>query len=229
MYTLYKHTSPNGKVYIGITSKTVNERWRNGNGYNHSPHFNMAIKKYGWKNIKHEIIETNLTKEEAEKKEIRLIKFYDSTNPKNGYNCDSGGNVNRCHTEETKEKIRKSHIGMKYDDEFKKKISESKKGNKNRLGKKFSEEVRLSLSAKHKGKTAGEKNYFYGKHFYGALNPMSKPVIRYSLTGEYIDERDCASQYARELKISNATHIVEVCKGKRKTAYGYIWKYKEAV
>ena len=34
MYKVYKYTSPSNKVYIGITSKTLNERARyNGCGY----------------------------------------------------------------------------------------------------------------------------------------------------------------------------------------------------
>ena len=30
-YKLYKHTSPSGKVYIGITCQEVEDRWRRGN------------------------------------------------------------------------------------------------------------------------------------------------------------------------------------------------------
>lgn len=33
MYIVYKHTTPCGKVYIGITSKTPSQRWQNGKGY----------------------------------------------------------------------------------------------------------------------------------------------------------------------------------------------------
>lgn len=29
-YTVYKHTSPNGKVYIGITKLSVERRWQEG-------------------------------------------------------------------------------------------------------------------------------------------------------------------------------------------------------
>ena len=67
-YTVYKHTSPSGKVYIGITGIEPEKRWRKGWGYNHNTYFINAVKKYGWDNIKHEIIDTNLTKEEAELK-----------------------------------------------------------------------------------------------------------------------------------------------------------------
>ena len=56
---LYRHTSPSGKVYIGIT-RDVNIRWSN-KGYRYLTYnsiFGKAILKYGWDNIKHEILFT---------------------------------------------------------------------------------------------------------------------------------------------------------------------------
>lgn len=50
-YTVYKHTCPNGKVYIGITKRNVEKRWLNGKGYERQPHFYNAILKYGGDNI----------------------------------------------------------------------------------------------------------------------------------------------------------------------------------
>ena len=47
-YTVYKHTSPSGKVYIGITSIDVVRRWANGKNYVNCICFNRAIQKYGW-------------------------------------------------------------------------------------------------------------------------------------------------------------------------------------
>lgn len=32
-YCVYKHTSPSGKVYIGITNQKPTRRWREGEGY----------------------------------------------------------------------------------------------------------------------------------------------------------------------------------------------------
>lgn len=32
-YTVYKHTSPSGKVYIGITKRKPEYRWNKGKGY----------------------------------------------------------------------------------------------------------------------------------------------------------------------------------------------------
>lgn len=89
-YCIYKHTSPSGKVYIGIT-KNVNKRWgNNGIGYKLQRKFWNAIQKYGWDNFNHEIIEGNLTLEQACSGEEIYIQIYDSI--RNGYNIYPGGN-----------------------------------------------------------------------------------------------------------------------------------------
>lgn len=111
MYTVYKHTSPNGKVYIGITSQNPIKRWQNGHGYRNQPIFYNAILKYGWDNFKHEILYSDLTKEEAEIKEIELIGTYQSNCHDHGYNLDNGGNSIGKMSEETKQKISASEKG----------------------------------------------------------------------------------------------------------------------
>ena len=74
LWSVYKHTSPSGKVYIGI-AKDVRHRWRNnGNGYRGSTRIWYAIQKYGWDNFLHEIVAENLTRDEACEMEIALIK-----------------------------------------------------------------------------------------------------------------------------------------------------------
>lgn len=90
-YCVYMHTSPSGKRYIGITKKNPNRRFNNGNGYKQNTIFWKAIKKYGWENIKHEILETNLTHDEACEREQFYISKYDTTNSLFGYNVTFGG------------------------------------------------------------------------------------------------------------------------------------------
>ena len=70
-YIVYMHTSPNNKRYIGITSHTnPKHRWKGVYGYHKNDYFYRSIQKYGWDNFKHEIIASNLSKEEACKMEI---------------------------------------------------------------------------------------------------------------------------------------------------------------
>ena len=102
-FIVYMHTTPNKKRYIGITQQEAEVRWKKGKGYD-TQYFSKAIKKYGWDNIKHEILFENLTKEEAEKKEVELIDFYNSNDKRYGYNIENGGSHNVC-SEETKRKM----------------------------------------------------------------------------------------------------------------------------
>ena len=76
LYTVYKHTSPSGKVYIGITCRKPEYRWNHGRGYKEidQPLFYRAIKKYGWDNITHEILYSGLQEKDAKNLEISLIK-----------------------------------------------------------------------------------------------------------------------------------------------------------
>lgn len=53
-----------------------------------------------------------------------------------------------------------------------------------------------------------------------------KPILQLNKNGEIIGEFHSAREAARQLGI-NSPHIVDVCNGKRKTAGGYIWKYKK--
>lgn len=73
-FCVYKHTSPNGKVYIGITCQKPSYRWSEGNGYKNNVYFYRAIQKYGWESFQHEVLFTGLSKENARKKEVELIK-----------------------------------------------------------------------------------------------------------------------------------------------------------
>ena len=110
-YTVYIHTNKtNNKKYIGITSRTPEERWMsNGLGYRGQGFYN-AIIKYGWDNFDHEIVAKGLTKDEACLMEIGLISKYDTI--KNGYNQSLGGEMS-CHfkfTEEQKKRISETRI-----------------------------------------------------------------------------------------------------------------------
>jgi len=89
-WCLYEHVFPNGKKYIGI-SKDPEKRWRNGSGYESQSKIANAIKRYGWENVKHNIIMDGLTKEQAERLEQYLIAEL-KTIP-NGYNTAKGGSA----------------------------------------------------------------------------------------------------------------------------------------
>lgn len=90
-YVVYMHTTPSDKRYIGITKQQLNHRWRNGNGYTRCTGFWRAIQKYGWENIKHEVIAECETLEEANELERKFIEQYKTHDKRYGYNCTTGG------------------------------------------------------------------------------------------------------------------------------------------
>ena len=53
-----------------------------------------------------------------------------------------------------------------------------------------------------------------------------KKILQYSKDGELIKEWNNINEIKDALNISHV-HIYEVCKGKAKAAYGYVWKFKD--
>ena len=124
LWSVYKHTSPSGKVYIGI-AKDVKHRWRNnGMGYKGSTRIWYAILKYGWDNFKHEIVAENLTRQAACDMEVALIKEYKSTDPTFGYNLTTGGQHGTL-SPQSIEKLRASLMGHPVSDKVKTILAES--------------------------------------------------------------------------------------------------------
>lgn len=99
-YIVYKITNKiNNKIYIGLTNKTLQKRWRthcnSAFSENDSYVFHKAIKKYGEDSFQKEILESGLTENEAKEKEIFYIKKFNSYYLNgHGYNMTYGGEVN---------------------------------------------------------------------------------------------------------------------------------------
>jgi group I intron endonuclease len=104
---IYKITNNiNGKSYIGLKSKTVEE---SKNYYGSGTLINQAIDKYGKENFTKEILERNINSHEIlNDQEIYWIEYFNTFN--NGYNLTKGGqgNLGRVTSEETKAKLRES-------------------------------------------------------------------------------------------------------------------------
>lgn len=231
-FTVYCHTFPNGKRYIGITNQKPERRWRDGKGYIGQVVYD-AILKYGWNNIKHDILFTGLSRDEAEKKEIELIKALETDRHKRGYNVESGGNTASL-SEETKEKLRKSR-------------KEYYKTHKHyNTGKHLSAETRAKISESHKGKKKTEAEIaFLRERFKGKNNPMYNvkmdPAHKQKLQAACVaaTSKKCIcietqviyssmAEASRKTGINSRT-IGYVCNKdpKYKTAGGYHWRYEE--
>lgn len=208
-YNVYIHIFPNSKVYIGITSQKPKRRWNNGQGYKNNQYMTNAIMKYGWDNVIHKILYTNLKKEEAEEIEIKLIKEYKADNKRYGYNIEYGG----CHNGKTSEITRK-------------RISEANKGKHNSPKTEFkkghitiiTEEIKQKISEKNKGKHASVRTEFKKGH--KPLNVRKVLCIESDVVYDTIKK-------ASEDTYVMACHISQVCNGKRKSAGKLHWKFIE--
>lgn len=95
MGTIYKITNKlNGNSYIGLTIRSVEERWkehkyRSKNITSNSQTINKAIHKYGVENFSFEVLEDNIDNEVLKEKEQYYINLYNTYN--NGYNETLGG------------------------------------------------------------------------------------------------------------------------------------------
>lgn len=209
-YLVYKHTSPSGKVYIGITSKTIQER--KNCGYGHNAHLRSAIKKYGWNNFKHEVVAEGLTADEAQEMEKRLISEMNSTDRDKGYNLSLGGEA--------------TFLGLKHSEATKAKISKANKG------KVVSLSTRQRLSESLKGKLIGEKNPMYGKpksaetiqKQYDAHRHQMKPIDQLDMDGNLLATYESINSAVRATGIKKQN--IRCCIiGKSRHAGGYKWQY----
>lgn len=236
-WSVYKHTSPTEKVYIGI-AKDVKHRWRNnGAGYKGNTRIANAIKKHGWDSFKHEVLFSNLTKEEACKKEVELIKKHNSTNPQYGYNLLSGGECG-LHSKETKEKIRKAVTGHIVSEEVKTRLSnirsipviciETKRVYKS--CKDASAELGICMTSISKV-CLGKANHAGGLHFakFEDYKTNRVPIFKRSTnknkrivcvdTGEVFESE---TQAAKKYGVTSQA-ISHACTGKTKTCCGLAW------
>jgi hypothetical protein len=106
-------------------------------------------------------------------------------------------------------------IKLKSNKERNKKISNANKGkSKSHKGKLFTEEHKAKIKAK-RGHLIGRKNTW-----------QIKPVLQYDIQGNFIKEWNSQDEAQLFFNKPNSDGIGAVCRGKQKTAYNYIWKFK---
>ena len=205
-YVVYRHIFPNGKSYIGITcAKPYHRRWRGGTGYYLQPKIYNAILKYGWENIKHEVLFRHLRVDDANRIEQEMIAKYDSV--ENGYNVSIGGGGSYgipC-SEEKKRKIGRANKGKPWNgnDNFAKWRKEH--GAWNKGGHLTPEQYR---------KIAAERKARCNKAI-SAYDPITLECVL------HFDSCVDAANAVGALK----GEISRCARGKRKTSHGYIWRY----
>lgn len=110
---IYKITNKiNSKIYIGQTIRSVESRWKSHCSVSSEcVYLSNAIKKYGKDNFEISILMQCVSKEELNENEKNFIKSLGSMFP-NGYNLREGGS-DGIFSDETRDKMSKSHIGNK--------------------------------------------------------------------------------------------------------------------
>lgn len=172
-----------GKQYIGDHYGEERDSYL-GSGI----HLLRAIRRYGSKNFKRHILEIFETKKEAFDAQEKYIKKYNTLEP-NGYNISPTGG------------LRKKGC-LKHSVETKRKISESR---------------------------MGEKNWNYGKTRKKTCrqkirNTLKIPINQLDLYGNFIKKWDSAIKVEEIISIRRS-NICKVLKGERKQTGGYKWEY----
>lgn len=108
---VYKTTNLiNGKIYIGVSTRPVDES----KSYYGSGYFIMlAIKKYGIENFSKEILKLCTDKKDLSTSEVYYISKYNTTNREIGYNILEGGYGGNGHYKRSKEHLEKMSSAVK--------------------------------------------------------------------------------------------------------------------
>lgn len=158
---IYKITNlVNGKVYVGQTIMSIEDRWRvHRSKSSDCPLIHRAIQKYGKENFTVEQIDVACDRDELDQKEIYWIHYYDCLAPK-GYNLQTGGS--HClFSEETRRKMSERAKGKIVSEETKRKISKTLKGRVSPMkGRSCSDETKRKISEAIRG----EKHPWFGRH-----------------------------------------------------------------
>ena len=199
----------NYKKYIGqsnnIYSRWENHKWCLNNNKHDNSYLQRAWNKYGEEKFSFTILEI-CDEDVIDEYEKYFIDFYSTLIDSNGYNLDSGGNLNKKHSEITKNKISKAHIG-----------------------KKLSDETKAKISTNRKGKLVGEEHFMYGRHH----SEETKKKLSEALTGMFSYEKHyeatsviCLNtnkifttmKSAGEFYDTNPFNISKCCRGERKSS-----------
>lgn len=249
-YSVYKHTTPNGKVYIGITCQPVIKRWGlRGQNYSGSKLFWKAIQKYGWNNIAHEILSEGLSKSDAEAEEIRLIEEFRSNEEEFGYNITSGGGGasgykqtpehiakrmanhaekirGRRHSPERIEQLRRQNKGEGNPFYGKHHTEENKAKFRDAMTPEMIEKLNEAKRSPESRQKLRDRMLGMPQEFFDEMGRKHrKPVAQCDVeTGAVIAVFDSARQ-AQEVSGVRCQDISACIHGRQKTAKGYKWRF----
>lgn len=222
---IYKITNPKGKIYIGQSIDIEKRKFLYSKLYcKTQTHLYNSLNKYGWENHVFEIIEQCdefLLLEREIYWKLYYLKSVENNFSKvlfTQINDGKGGS----RSEEIKKKIGLSNSKPKPEG-FGEKVKEIHKG------KKRSQQTKLKMSKAHKGHSC--YNDEWRKSISKSLKNKPKPyqnkiVNQFTINGDFIKQYESITQ-ASQISGVGYCVISHCCRGKGKTAGGYIWKFKE--
>lgn len=255
---IYKYTSPSGKHYIGQTIDEQKRRadFLNENQAYAGDKINKAREKYGAINFSYEIL-AKFSAESIEEvcdlldfAEQYYIEKFDSFH--SGYNLTEGGATFRK-WKKTQDQIRKQRESIKKYYETHKNPN-SKKVLQYDLNGVFIKEWNSATEAETalgyssgnisnvcKGKGKSAMGYMW-RYKEGDSIPETiekckvkgtphkhAGLLQLDLEGNLIKEWNSNKEASEALGIKSASAISEVCRGRRKSVKGFVWRYKEQV
>lgn len=219
---IYKITNKiNNKCYIGQTRRNdISLRWnehKRKSKYKDNMVIYKAFRKYGIENFIFEVLE-KCSKEKLNEREIFWINKFNSNDKNYGYNSTIGGNNNSCYCYR---KIEQYTLDGIYLRTFNTQVDIEKE-----LGY---DQATISACLVGKNKTAHNFQWKYiddDKKIYKIAKGKVKKVYQYDLMGNFVKEFLSIRQAEEEMTGNKLkTCILQCCKGKHKTAYGYQWSY----
>jgi GIY-YIG catalytic domain/NUMOD1 domain len=244
---IYKITNLiNGMSYIG-QSRNIEARWRQHkcltSSYGHNVYLYNAILKYGVENFLFSVLE-ECEVNRLDELERELILKHDSLRP-NGYNLKDGGNTNGWQSEETKTKISLSNSDavnqFTKDGKYIRTFASIATAN-NDLGIRPGHTTNIGACCRGKYKTFFGYQWRYAKDGTGDIGPIKynwnpniehnrktailrqKPIDQFTIYGDHIATFESGIA-AKMITGVNSKHISACCRGKRKTAGGFLWRY----
>lgn len=210
----------NNKIYIGRAINVFDRLKKHYSDLIQNKHFNehlqRSFNKYKSNNFEYSII-CAVPTEQLDLAEKSSIYMFTSIDDRFGFNKTTGGEGGYNRSEETKQKISKSHTGKSLSEEHKKKISISGKIAQNRP----------EVLAKLKCRNRGSNNPMFGKPPPNKGKPMSEEhklahsrnwkIIRPDGTVEIVRN---LNQYCKDNNLDSG-NMSKIASGKQKCYKGY--------
>jgi hypothetical protein len=224
MAYIYRHIrlDKNEPFYVGIGSDDNFKYKRACEKENRNKHWYNIVKKTQYEV---EIILDNLTWDEACEKEVEFIKLYGREDLNEGILCNmtNGG---------------EGVLGMKHSDKTKKILSDDNKRPEKMAVCMKNYKKMLTPEAREKARNNRDYKEISRKRMLNTdreallkkiIERCAKPVLQYSLDGEFIREWVMGADAVRSIDKLKSSNLTKCLQGKRKSAGGYIWKYKNNI